>query len=597
MWRRYWPPRAVAVEGTLRQVNCQDGGRGFKACVFVMILRQNCDVSDLLNPQIAVEHRWEIPAMWSRKRTKTEGPMLLHHQFVRNARKNGKKIAVVDRTLNRRVTYKQALIGALILAGKFNRYPTGFLGIMLPNSAGSILAILGALMSGRVPVMINYSTGASLNCEFAQEKCAFKTIVTSRALCKKINCPELEGMVYIEDLMKSITVSDKIMAAFKATLPENYLLKSIHGGNENDTMVILFTSGSEKEPKAVQLTHRNIASNYTSLARAFSLYSEDIFLANLPYFHSFGQTSNLWVPLAVGMTIVTYANPLDFKTICDIVREEKVTIMAGTPTFLWGYLRNSTPGDFASVRILITGADKCPDALRDGFIKKHNRVLLEAYGATETSPAITANTMERNRPGSVGRPLEGVLVKLEHQETGEPCGIGEIGKIFVKGDNVMKGYFEGPEHTSHSILNGWYDTGDMGFMDADGYLWHVGRLKRFLKIGGEMVSLVKVEDLLQKLLPPEIECCVVGIPDAMRGEQIVATVTCEVNERAILKGMADQLPRIALPGQFIILSELPKTGTGKTDFRRITEIVQERLGLQRSQNAIQDLSPVNGMPG
>ncbi|MBF8296088.1 MAG: Long-chain-fatty-acid--CoA ligase [Bacteroidetes bacterium] len=501
--------------------------------------------------------------------------MLLHHQFVRVAKRYEAKLAIVDRTLNRKVTYKRALIGSLLLAKKFERYAPGFLGIMLPNSAGSVLSILATLMSGRVPVMINYSTGAAMNCEFAQKKCDFKTIITSRALCQKINCRHVEGMVYLEDVMKSVNIFDKIKAAFRAGRPVDRVLQSIHAGNEDDTLLILFTSGSEKEPKGVQLTHRNISQNYESLIKAFSFTPDDIFLANLPYFHVFGQTANLWVPLSIGMTLVTYANPLDFKTICEIVREEKVTLMAGTPTFFWGYLRNSKPGDFATARILLSGADKCPDALRKGFTDKHNKVLLEAYGTTETSPAITVNTLEYNRPGSVGRPIEGVQIRLENYESGEPCGVGEIGKILVKGDNVMKGYFDDFEQTSLSIRHGWYDTGDMGFLDADGYLWHVGRLKRFLKVGGEMVSLIKVEDVLEKLLPPDVECCVVEVPDALRGARIVAAVTQSIDEKATLKKMSEQLPNIAIPSKFVVVAEMPKTGSGKIDFRTITEKVRD----------------------
>ncbi len=203
--------------------------------------------------------------------------MLLHHQFVRTAKKYESKLAIIDRTLNRRVTYKRALIGALILAKKFQKYEPGFLGIMLPNSAGSVLAILGALMSGRVPVMINYSTGAAANCEFAQKKCAFKTIITSKALCEKINCRPIEGMVYLEDVMNSVSFFEKIKAAFTAGRPVDRILKSIHQGEEDDTLLILFTSGSEKEPKGVQLTHRNISQNYESLIKAFSFTADDIF--------------------------------------------------------------------------------------------------------------------------------------------------------------------------------------------------------------------------------------------------------------------------------------------------------------------------------
>lgn len=501
--------------------------------------------------------------------------MLLHQQFVKSAKKYENKLAIVDRTLNRRVTYKRALIGSLILMKKFENYEPGFLGIMLPNSAGSVLSILATLMSGRVPVMINYSTGASANCEFAQKKCAFKTIITSRALLEKINCKHIDGMVYLEDIMNSVNIINKVRAALKAAVSVEKILNSIHGGNEDDTLMILFTSGSEKEPKGVQLTHKNITANYQSLVKAYKFTSEDVFLANLPYFHIFGQTANLWVPLIEGMTLVTYANPLDFKKICEVVREEKTTLVAGTPTFFWGYLRNSKPGDFESVRILLSGADKCPDALRKGFLDKHGKTLLEAYGATETSPAITVNTFENNRPGSVGKPIENVQVRVENYETGEECKVREIGKILVKGDNVMKGYFDDFEQTSLSIRHGWYDTGDMGYLDEDGYLWHVGRLKRFLKIGGEMVSLIRVEDVLEKILPADVECCVVEVPDAIKGARIVAAVTQQIDEKTTVKKMAEQLPSIALPSKFVVLPEMPKTGSGKIDFRAITDKVRD----------------------
>ena len=503
--------------------------------------------------------------------------MLLHHQFVRIAKQFEGKIAIVDRTTNSRITYGKALIASLILSEKFKKYDEGFIGIMIPTSAGCALSVLGALMSGRVPVMINYSTGAAGNAEYAQKKCAFKTIITSKALLEKINCRVVNGMVFIEDIMASISILDKIKAALKSKLPAANIIKKIHGGDENDSLFILFTSGSEKDPKAVQLTHRNIASNVQSLEKMYDLVSSDIFLANLPYFHIFGQTANLWAPLYFGMTLVTYANPLDFKAICVAAREEKATLMVGTPTFFWGYLHKSEPGDFASVRIMITGADKCPDSLRQGFLEKHGAVLLEAYGATETSPAITVNTHKNNRPGSVGKVIPGVQVRMENYETGEECKVNEIGKILVKGDNVMKGYFDDFEQTSLSIRHGWYDTGDMGYMDSDGYLWHVGRLKRFMKIGGEMVSLIKVEDVLERFLPPDVQCCVVEIPDPVRGAKIVAAVTQKIDEKATIKKMSEHLPNIALPRQFIILDELPKMGSGKIDFRKITDIVRDAV--------------------
>ena len=317
--------------------------------------------------------------------------MLLHQQFVRMAKKHANKLAVIDKTTGKNVTYSRALIGALILSSQFSKYDKGFIGIMIPTSAGCALASVGALMSGRIPVMINYSTGAEANAKYAQRKCKFKTIITSKSLLEKINCPLIDGMVLIEDIMAGVTTTDKLKAALKTKLPVNMILNGIHKGDENDTAVILFTSGSEKDPKEVQLTHRNIASNIENFGGYVKINESDILLANLVFYHVFGLTVNLWVPFYYGMTMVTYANPLDFQTISNIARNEKPTIMVGTPSFFWGYLQKSEPGDYKSLRLMVAGADKCPDALRDGFMKKHGATLLEGYGATETSPVISVN--------------------------------------------------------------------------------------------------------------------------------------------------------------------------------------------------------------
>lgn len=503
--------------------------------------------------------------------------MLLHHNFVRIAKKYSDKIAIVDRTTDKRITYSKALIASLILSDKFKAYDEGFIGIMIPTSAGCILSTLGALMSGRTPVMINYSTGAENNARFAQTKCNFKTIITSKALLEKINCPVVDGMVFIEDIMEKIGTADKLKAALISKLPAFLILQRIHRPEEDDNLVILFTSGSEKEPKAVQLTHRNIASNIRSFSKAIELSDRDTILANLPYFHVFGLTVTLWMPFYHGMTIVSSANPLDYRLICDIIRDERPTMMVGTPTFLWGYVRKSDAGDFRSLRLIVSGADKCPDALRAAYAEKHGITLLEGYGTTETSPVIAVNTPDYNRPGSVGRVIPGVSVRIENYETGADCATGEVGRILVHGDLVMKGYLDNFEETSMRIRHGWYDTGDMGYLDQDGYLWHAGRLKRFVKIGGEMVSLIRVEDVLEKMLPQDAACCVVEIPDAMKGARIIAAVTQKIDEKKVLKDMSAHLPQIALPKQFVVIEDLPKMGSGKIDFRGVADMVHELL--------------------
>ncbi len=220
------------------------------------------------------------------------------------------------------------------------------------------------------------------------------------------------------------------------------ILNSIHKGDENDTVAILFTSGSEKDPKAVQLTHRNISSNIENFSSYVGISESDVILSNLVFFHIFGLTVNLWVPFYHGMTMITYANPLDFQSISNIAREEKPTLMVGTPSFFRGYLQKSEPGDYKSLRLMVAGADKCPDSLREGFLKKHGVTLLEGYGATETSPVISVNSHQFNRPGSTGKVIPGLKVRVVNFETGEECKTGETGKVFVKGDSVMKGYYD-----------------------------------------------------------------------------------------------------------------------------------------------------------
>ena len=501
--------------------------------------------------------------------------MILHHEFVATAKKYSTKLAIIDRTLNRRLTYSKALIAALILAKKFRRHHETIIGVMAPTSAGGLLAVLGLLMAGKIPAMINYSTGAESNAKYAQKKCGFSTIVTSRALLDKIKCPLIPGMVCLEDVMEEINVLDKIGAALKTKRSTGSILRSFPEVNIDDTVVILFTSGSEKDPKAVQLTHRNIGSNIKDVVQVFELTSDDSMMAMLPLFHVFGHTTQFWLPLLTGMTNVTYAIPYDYKTIPVIMREEKTTMTASTPIFFANYLKESTPGDFETMRIMVAGADKCPERLRQGYKEKHGIELLEGYGTTETSPVISANTHQANRPGSIGKVLPNVQVKIADVDTEETLPPGKEGKILVKGDLVMKGYYGDEKQTAEKIKDGWYDTGDMGVLDEEGFLWHKGRFKRFVKIGGEMVSLVRVESLLEEMIPPEASCCVVDIPDEVKGAKIVAAVTEEIGD--IVELLTDKLPTIAIPKQVVVFPELPKMASGKLDFRAITQMVEEKL--------------------
>ncbi len=501
---------------------------------------------------------------------------MLHYQFIDTAKRYRKRIAINDCNLRRSISYQQALIGSLILARRFKKMERGRIGILLPTSSAAALSIIGASMGGVAPVMINYSTGAEKNCLYAQRQCDFKTIVTTQALLDKTGCPRLPDMVLIEDIMGNLSKYEKSLAFLKSRLPAKLLCWLCGKNNPEASAVVLFTSGSEKDPKAVQLTHRNIQSNIQAFSDMMRITDFNSLLSVLPYFHVFGLTVNLWTPLIQGMTSITYANPLDFKTITRIIREHKPEIIVGTPFFLEGYLKQSKAGEFASLQLVVSGADKCPESLRLGFKEKHGIEVIEGYGTTETSPVISANPREAIKPGSIGKPIPGTEVKIINYESGEECGARETGKIMVKGEGVMHGYLNDMEETSLRLKSGWYDTGDLGYLDEDGYLWHQGRLKRFVKIGGEMISLVNVEEWLNEKTPENVECCVVELPDAKRGSRIVAVISAEINENETLKQLSTELPNLALPKKFIIVPEFPRMGSGKTDFRTLTKIVIEK---------------------
>jgi acyl-[acyl-carrier-protein]-phospholipid O-acyltransferase / long-chain-fatty-acid--[acyl-carrier-protein] ligase len=501
----------------------------------------------------------------------------LHYQFVRIAKQNERKLAIIDRGLNRKFTYGRTLTASLILADKLKQIDDTFVGVMLPTSAGAAIVILALLIAGKTPVLLNYSTGIQTNVEYSQKKCDFGTIITAKALLEKLKAPKLHGFIYIEDLLKSVSLLDKIKGAFIASRSPDRILSRFSLSDIDTTAAILFTTGSEREPKAVPLTHRNIIANLEALSQVYPFAIDDIMLASLPFFHVFGLATTMWLPFRFGMTIVTYVNPMDYKTVCTIIREERPTYLVGTPSFLSGYLHHSQNGDFTSLKLIVTGADKCPDLLRRAYKEKHGLTIYEGYGTTETSPIISVNTPDRYRPGSVGFVLPNLQVRMEHYETGKECEIGEMGKIFVKGESVFSGYFDDFEATTRSFHNGWYDTGDMGYMDADGFLWHVGRLRRFVKIGGEMISLIRVEEELEKVLPPDIACCVIELPDAVKGARIVAVVTKPIHEQLILQELSKRLPPIALPKRFVVLEDLPKMPSGKTDFKEITKLEQDSM--------------------
>lgn len=501
----------------------------------------------------------------------------LHHRFMQTAKRFGSKIAIYDKATNKEYTYGKMLIAALILKEHVGHIKNKYIGIMLPTSAGCMLSVIATLMNGKIPVMINYATGAIDNSRYAMEKCSFKTVITSKKLLEKLDLEPIDGMVMIEDILLKVTTMAKLKAALLSKLPLTFLSGIVHKGSSSEIAAILFTSGSEKEPKAVQLSHRNILHNVDNVPKIAAISCEDTFMTVLPLFHVFGLTVDFWLPIIMGSTIVTYPNPLDYREVSKYVREYKATFIAATPSFFYGYLQKSDPGDFASVNFAIAGADKLPEKVHDGFLKKHGVKIYEGYGTTETSPVISSNTPTFNKLGSIGKPIPGVAVRILDINTDKVLGANQEGKVMVKGDLVMEGYLGDLEETSLRIHNGWYDTGDIGVIDDDGFLWHRGRLKRFVKVGGEMVSLVKVEDLLSRLLPDDVICCVVDVPNPTKGSDVVAAVANgNFDMQSVLKHLKKELPPIAVPRQFYVIENIPMMASGKVNFREVERICRDR---------------------
>jgi len=500
---------------------------------------------------------------------------LLHQEFIKVALKNKKRIAIYDQATKKDITYERLLLASIIVSGKVKKMSSDehYVGVMVPNSAGCMISILAVLMAGKVPVMINYSTGADKNSIFAQKKCGFHTIISSKKLLDKLKVNPVDGMVFLEDIIQDIKLSEKLSAKLKTIIPSMINTE----GSADDESVILFTSGSEKEPKAVQLSHKNLMSNIEGIDERFNVQKEEIFVGVLPLFHIFGLTTSFWLPLLKGAAVVAHANPLDYKFVAESAKKYQATYMIATPTFFNGYNLKSNPGDFSSVKVALAGADKVTDHLRAAILEKHNMKLYEGYGATETSPVISVNSPQDNKDGSIGKPLFNVKVKIVGLETDKEVKTGEQGKVLVKGDLVMNGYLGDLEETSVRIHNGWYDTGDIGTVDEDGYLWHKGRLKRFVKISGEMVSLVAVENALEKLIAVDCACCVVDVPHPTKGADIIAAVTTKLDAAEIRKKLAEYLPPIAIPKKFIIFEELPMMGSGKVNFREVTDLCRDKV--------------------
>ena len=474
---------------------------------------------------------------------------------------------------------------------KIDKGTAGYTGVLLPNTpiaAGVLLAIQSA---DRTPAIMNFSAGQSVAQE-SMRRAGVKTILTSRKFLDKLKWEKSPEMVYLEDIVPTITKGQKFVAMLMAIfLPTRTLVRNIAPlscYNMFQQAVLLFSSGSTGKPKAVMLTQRNVSSDIQSFIRVVDWSTNDRVAGNLPIFHSFGFTVCYALSATTGTPVAYVANPLDASAIVKSIRDFRITILAATPTFLQKYMMKAKGEDFKTLRLCITGAEKLRSELAERYRNMTGRDIIEGYGCTELSPIVTINLnnsiytlgTKSDHPGSIGCPLPGIHARIVDLDTGVELPPGKDGKLQVRAGTVMKGYLNDPELTAQVIQNNYYDTGDIGHMDEDGYIYITGRASRFSKIGGEMVPHEGVEDAITKFLHSDVrEVAVAGRSDRLKGERLVIFYTKEdMDIPAVIAGLREAgLPNIWIPkaDDFVKVDALPLLGSGKLDLLGLKKMVEK----------------------
>jgi acyl-[acyl-carrier-protein]-phospholipid O-acyltransferase / long-chain-fatty-acid--[acyl-carrier-protein] ligase len=511
------------------------------------------------------------------------GPSTVPEAILESARRAPHFTVLED--VSGALTYKKLLIGSNLMAeqlGQVLSRNNPRVGVLLPNINATPVVLLSLWAMGVEPALFNYSTGPAIMIACAK-LAKVSQVITSRAFLEraKLNVSALaaEGIefIYLEEIRGKITGLAKFKALLKQTLfpglgGESQIHPAIAGQTDSRASkpaVVLFTSGSEGVPKAVELTHGNILANIRQMVAVTDITDEDRLFNAMPTFHSFGLTVGTLFPLIRGIYVYIYPSPLHYRVVPTVFYNADCTIMISTNTFLNGYARKANPYDFRSLRYLFAAAEKLQEATATAWAQRYGVRVLEGYGATECSPCISLNTPLQAKYGSAGRFMPGMNYKIEPVD-----GVPEGGRLFVSGPNIMKGYIKPEETPKSPTHNGWYDTGDIVRVDPEGFLFIQGRLKRFAKISGEMVSLTAVEDALAGAFPQyglRCQIAVVAVHDEERGEKLIAIANDaklsieEIRNAIKLKG----LPNIAVPREVRFIHDIPKLGTGKVNYREL----------------------------
>lgn len=510
-----------------------------------------------------------------RRRTQTDmfsALLRARHEY------GGKKIIMIDGD-DRKKSYTEIVRAAFALGHALKRATKAGenVGVMLPTGAGAVIAFYALSAYGRVPAMLNFTAG-SRNLKAAMTAGEVTKIITAHKFVELGGLEDLisdlgsdHEIIYLEDVRESIGLADKAAGAIGPIAP--FLFR--RGANYKSPGVILFTSGTEGEPKGVVLSHQNVLANVDQVRAHIGLSDKTDRLFNpLPTFHCFGLTVGAILPLIAGVPVMFHPTPLQPREIVNRIRKDGSTILLATDTFINQYARAGREGDMSSVRLAVCGAERVKDETRALVRRKFEIEILEGYGATEASPVVAANMLENNRPGTVGTLMVDMDYELIPVE-----GISEGGRMRIRGPNIMMGYLRA---SNPGVLErpegGWHDTGDIVSVDTDGCIRIKGRVKRFAKIAGEMVSLAVVENCASAIWPDNLHAAAT-MPDPRKGEQIILLSDAKNCNREDILSWAQNhgVPELSVPKKVFYVDEIPVLGTGKIDYGRIQKMATNLL--------------------
>lgn len=500
--------------------------------------------------------------------------------FVRRALASLDQVASVD-GLSGVLNFRRLLVGAALMARRIAAIPEKHVALMLPASVAADVVFMALHMADKIPVMLNWTTGPA-NLAHAVKVTGVKQILTSRKMIDRLGI-EVAGAdyVFLEDLKAGIGKLEAMGVLLRTYLAPRSFLKHLPRQAEQDTAVFLFTSGSESLPKTVPLSHLNLMVNIRDGLRILEPEPGSSLLGFLPPFHSFGLSGNILLPQLSGIPCVRYADPTDAVGLARTIATFRTSLLFSTPTFLGYILSASNNGELSSLRRIVTGAEKCPHSIFDACSQKAPKaVILEGYGITECSPVVSANRIGHSKVGTVGLPVPNVDVCIVDVDSGLPLPIGQTGMLLVSGPSIFNGYFQHQGESPFVHLEGrnWYRTGDLVYQDTEGFLHFQGRLKRFLKAGGEMISLPALEEPFLLRFPADADgpkVAVEGIetPD---GRHIVLFTTVELTLREASQILLDAgLRGVMRLDEVRRIAKIPVLGTGKTDYKELRKIIQQ----------------------